>query len=437
MIPVDVDGPPIKHSPEYYRHPEVVSAYQRAAQRFAANLTGMPPPCAWENERGIVMAGGGLRYFPSVWVHLRLLRLLGCHLPVQVWYLGNGEMDPVMRRLLERPPLSVETVDARKVEAQYPCRILCGWELKPYATLYSPFREVLFLDADCGPVRSPCYLFSDLAYRQHGAVFWPDYDSWRLKPDIWEIFGIDWMLPHAHTEKAFESGQYLINKWCCWRELRMALWYAEHSDFTFEHVYGDKECFHLAWRLLRTPYAMPPHGPGWQTHTILQYDFQGRLLFQHRCQDKWRYDAGNMRCDLLAHEATCWHLLHELRRVWSGQLWFNPAPTSEEQRLIQELSGRRFLYRRVGYDERPLRLEADRKIGEGSAACERRWDVFLEHGRALLAICGDSEPTCILQEDRSRGVWTGRWLNHERMPIELIPLGEEYASASRTDGEPA
>jgi hypothetical protein len=31
------------------------------------------------------------------------------------------------------------------LEKDYPCRILCGWELKPYSTLHSPFNQVLFL----------------------------------------------------------------------------------------------------------------------------------------------------------------------------------------------------------------------------------------------------------------------------------------------------
>ena len=61
---------------------------------------------------------------------------------------------------------------------------------------------------------------------------------------MWTIFGMKWMVPWAQQEVAFESGQYLIDKTRCWRELRMAHWYAEHSDYVFRVVYGDKECFH-------------------------------------------------------------------------------------------------------------------------------------------------------------------------------------------------
>ncbi|MCS7022599.1 MAG: alpha-1,3-mannosyltransferase family protein [Gemmataceae bacterium] len=177
---------------------------------------------------------------------------------------------------------------------------MCGWELKPYATLYSPFAQVLFLDADNGPVRDPIYLRHP-QFDEHGAIFWPDCACWTLKPDVWQIFGMDWMVPQAQKEIAFESGQYLIDKTRCWRELRMALWYAEHSDYVFRVVYGDKECFHLARRFLGTEYAMGPHPPGWNQHTIVQYDFDGQVIFQHRCQDKWKLGGGNRRNNSLAN----------------------------------------------------------------------------------------------------------------------------------------
>jgi hypothetical protein len=162
--------------------------------------------------------------------------------------------------------------------------------LKPYATLHSPFAQVLFLDVDNGVVCDPTSPFDCDEYQRHGAVFWPDYACWTLKPGVWRVFGMmDMAEPEvAEHERAFESGQYLIDKRRCDRELSLSLFYAEHSDFTFQHVYGDKECFHLGWRRLGSDYAMPSAGPGWNVHTIVQFDFRGQILFQHRCQDKWR-----------------------------------------------------------------------------------------------------------------------------------------------------
>src|SRR5271170_6782235 len=37
--------------------------------------------------RGIVTAGGGLKYIPSLWVNINELRRVGYKLPVEIWYL--------------------------------------------------------------------------------------------------------------------------------------------------------------------------------------------------------------------------------------------------------------------------------------------------------------------------------------------------------------
>ncbi len=394
-----------------------VRAHQILVDRFIEDLK--PSRVVYPQQRGIVIAGGGLKYFPSVWVNVHLLRHFGCKLPIQLWYLGEGEIDPYMQRLLA--PLDVECVDARKLERELPCRILCGWELKLYATLHSPFEQVLFLDADNGVTCDPAYLFDLPEYLEHGAVFWPDYACWTLKPGVWKVFGmLDMAEPEvAQEERAFESGQYLINKRRCDSELRLALWYAEHSDFTFQHVYGDKECFHLAWRKLNTEYAMPKAGPGWNTHTIVQYDFRGQIIFQHRCQDKWRLGS-NRRVDSLANEELCFELVSQLARRWSGTLWQNEQPTVSEQATIDQLIDSRFLYRRVGHDERTIKLAHTRLISEGSAECERLWHINHVDEQPVLTLSRLDRPTCHLRCDLD-GIWRGSWLEHERMPIELIP----------------
>src|SRR5206468_3920334 len=41
--------------------------------------------------RGIVICGGGMKYFTNAWVCIKMLRRLGCRLPIQFWFLGRGE----------------------------------------------------------------------------------------------------------------------------------------------------------------------------------------------------------------------------------------------------------------------------------------------------------------------------------------------------------
>ncbi|MFN5915272.1 MAG: hypothetical protein ACK48K_00730 [Planctomycetota bacterium] len=142
-----------------------------------------------------------------------------------------------MKRLLE--PLGVECIDARQVEKDHPSRILCGWELKLYATLHSPFAQVLFLDADNGVVCDPTYLFDCEEYKRHGAIFWPDYACWTLKPGVWKVFGMmDMAEPEvAEHERAFESGQYLIDKRRCDRE-RPASFVHSFTKLNLTNVYA-------------------------------------------------------------------------------------------------------------------------------------------------------------------------------------------------------
>jgi hypothetical protein len=417
MIRLIESAPPGPWPSGWAAWPNVNEALRVMARRFADSLT--PGRHAYAEGRGIVIAGGGLKYFPSVWVGVHLIRHFGCTLPIQLWHLGKGEIDPYLRRLLK--PLGVECVDAREVEKEHPCRILCGWELKPFSTLHSPFEEVLFLDADCGPCRDVTEVFSWPEYLEKGAIFWPDYACWQLKRDVWEIFDIPEIAARWQSEVAFESGQYLINKTRCWSELRMALWYAEHSDFVFRVVYGDKECFHLGWRKLGSDYAMPSKAPGWNQHTIVQWDFRDQQMFNHRCQDKWKLGGGNRRNNSLANEELCFNFVADLRKRWDGVLWHNLDPTPAEQRVIAELVGRRFLYRRVGHDERPVLLEPAGRVGEGAAECERRWDVNIDDGATILTLSRLDRPTCHLQRNGD-GAWKGQWLEHERMPIEFIPL---------------
>src|SRR5256885_92491 len=56
--------------------------------------------------KGIVICGGGLKYFPCAWVCINRLRDFGCELPIELWYLGAREMTPTMQRLVE--PLGVD-----------------------------------------------------------------------------------------------------------------------------------------------------------------------------------------------------------------------------------------------------------------------------------------------------------------------------------------
>src|SRR5688572_28148007 len=218
-----------------------------------AYVKSIPPYPGHFHGRGIVICGGGSRYFANAWVCINMLRRFGCALPVQLWYLGEGEMNSRMEQLVR--PLGVQCVDAMKVRRSRPARILNGWELKPYAILNCPFQDVLYVDADNVPIVNPEFLFDTPQYAATGAVFWPDYGRLAHDRSIWKICAVEY-----RDEPEFESGQIIVDKARCWQSLMLTMWYNEHSDFYYRHIHGDKETFHMAFRTLQRPYAMPERG---------------------------------------------------------------------------------------------------------------------------------------------------------------------------------
>jgi len=259
--------------------------------------------------KGIVICAGG-HYFTSAWISIRLLRELGCRLPIEMWHLGRKEFNATMEALVR--PLGVECVDASRVRRQHPIRYLDGWELKSYAIVHSRFREVMLLDADNVATRNPEFLFEEPEYRRTGAVFWPDLDPLGSHQLIWVICGV-----RGRDEPAFESGQIVVDKLRCWRPLRLALWYNAHSSFFYYYIHGDKDTFHLAFRKLDVEYAMPPLLPVYDPPILYQHDFQGARLFQH--QKKWALKGRNRKHRDFQHQDACFKFLRELRRQWDGR----------------------------------------------------------------------------------------------------------------------
>jgi hypothetical protein len=273
----------------------------------------IPPFPGTFDGRGVVICCGGFAYFVNAWVCVRMLRWLGCTLPVQVWYRDREEMDDAMICLLDA--YDVECVDANRIRGEHPVRRLGGWELKPYAILHSPFSEVLLLDADNVPIIDPTFLFLTKQFRETGAVFWPDYPDQKPSAAAWAFCGIS-----EADDFVFETGQILVNKARCWDALSLTMWFNEHSDFYYQHFPGGRETFHVAFRKLRKLFSMPTRGAHALQGTVCQHDFRGRRIFQHRNADKWRLYHANRRSPGFRFERRCLAFVEELRSRWDGRI---------------------------------------------------------------------------------------------------------------------
>jgi ADP-heptose:LPS heptosyltransferase len=293
----------------YDDQPLTIHTAREALDKFIPTI---PPYPDQLSGRGIVICGGGLRYFTCAWVCIQMLRKLGCQLPIELWHFGEDEIDSEMKALVE--PFDVECVDAYAIIKKFPMRRIGGWQLKAYSIVHSKYQEVLFLDADNVPVKNPEFLFDTPQFKETGAIFWPDYGQFDKTRLIWKNCG----LTQPDTPE-FESGQIVVDKARCFRALRLSLWFNEHSDFYYQHLHGDKETFHLAFEKLGQPYTListPIHS---LFGTMCQHDFNGQRLFQHRNNDKWNLFLLNASVSDFWFESECRAFVEELRTRWDGR----------------------------------------------------------------------------------------------------------------------
>lgn len=375
----------------------------------------------YKYEKGVVIGAGGAKYFGCAIACVHVLRNLGCDLPVEFWYLDEYEMDNNMKYLCDL--LNIRYVNATKYaqENHLNPRILNGWELKPFATLHCSFQKVLYLDADNIPSINPNYLFDTNQFQTFGSIFWPDLPPMRRKewlpPIVWENIGLEYT-----NEVDFETGQYMIDKGKCYKELCVTMWMNEHSDWFYKFVYGDKSTFHLAWRKCGSDYGIPKRKAGWKHPCILQYDFDGKLVFQHACQGKELMFSGSGPTNHINH-----HLIKEAHNIrskyWSGVIYSWDEMNDEEKKIANSLIGK-YKYTRVNLDSRNLKLDNNGHITEGGAKCERRWSVRLIDNVPTIVVIGaahkDSEIAMFFAKDDGSGKkFEGQWTAFEKCPIVL------------------
>jgi alpha 1,2-mannosyltransferase len=270
----------------------VLEKYRKLENEFLEILEPYPKT---HSGRGIVTACGSKDCFCiGAYVQIRLLRKFGCSLPVEVWKF-EWEKDAKWDDLFN----SLEGVEVRYYNDDIANVERRGWTLKPYAIRESKFKEVMFLDSDVAPTKNPEYLFEYDLYKERGAIFWSDTcrTHIKVKPTaensskygFWHMAGV----PEIN-EREFESGQIVINKEKCWKQINLTCHYNNLADFYYSLFLGDKETFHLAWRRSKkdfvffdkTDHVDVPGGK-----FFWQYDMNGELIFQHRSGNKFEFQS--------------------------------------------------------------------------------------------------------------------------------------------------
>ncbi len=358
-----------------------------------------PYPAERYTGRGVVTCAGGSRYFTCAWVLIWVLRrVLHSSLPIQVWHAGRSEMSEGMQLILEEE--GVEVVDADIVVADRPGRVCGGWPLKPYAIAQSRFREVLFLDADAVPLADPEAAFEWEAYRRGGLLLWPDVLDITRENPVWSALGLE----AADTISA-ESSVLAIDKARAWDVLDVAVLLNEHWEELYELIYGDKDSYLLAGRLLGRPVALVASRPFQLGDDLVQRDERGEPFVHHRTGSKWNLSGANQPVADPEIDAACQVALAELRRRWTGAVFHAPARSATARAVERELiDARRFQYS-VSGQARTLELLSGGRIGEGRGPCEQHWAVVGDREPALQ-LFSDVRLTVGLRPDPD-GTWRG------------------------------
>lgn len=121
--------------------------------------------------RGIVLTAGNDQV-AYLLTQIPILRSLGCNLPVEVMYVGDGDLNRDSRQDLEE----LEGVVTRDISAMIHTRgwNVASWAAKPFAILLSSFREAIFIDADSFFFVNPEVMFEYPEYIKTGALFFRD-----------------------------------------------------------------------------------------------------------------------------------------------------------------------------------------------------------------------------------------------------------------------
>ncbi|MBL8824883.1 MAG: hypothetical protein JNJ77_20015 [Planctomycetia bacterium] len=270
----------------WWAQPETQQAFRNVLKEKISENNESP---GYFQGRGVVILGGGERYGVGVYVATKMLRHHGWKEGIQIWHRGVSE--PLPAGIFEQ--LGAELIDANQFRESHPCRRWgmdkwgdpdnrwLSWGLKSYAVLHSPFREVLYLDADAYPVAPIDRLFDNRA----GTLVW--YDLPGMASNLrWDVYGIT-----PDSGRGWQGGQWLIDKSKCWKALNLYRWLDDWSDYTYRYGYGDQDNLRLAWQATSTPHhAYTFRGQEVFTQPFMgclrAWDDQGGFVIQHRITDK-------------------------------------------------------------------------------------------------------------------------------------------------------
>ncbi|KAJ3012946.1 hypothetical protein HKX48_005996 [Thoreauomyces humboldtii] len=231
--------------------------------------------------RGIVMTTGNehTRFAVNT---IRMLRDLGCTLPIQIFYADDDDLHVRNRAVLGALP-DVELVDlstlldihAASQNGEPITRL--GWAMKPFAMLASRFREVILIDADLLFLQKPEVMLDYPLYKDTGVLLFRDRTLGAGSPTLSALMeelmeGLP-MSAYYHKEGRAgrwlsghegESGVIVFDKHRNFHSLLMAckMNSGPYQRDLYSIIHGDKETYWMAQEMLDLPYSWAPGAGG-------------------------------------------------------------------------------------------------------------------------------------------------------------------------------
>jgi len=220
--------------------------------------------------RGIVICTGSYHYRFAKSTIDTLRNIIKTNLPIEIFYVGESDLSEAHRKDLE----SYDHVFCTDVTKFFDNDIIFiqGWAVKPFSILASRFEEVILIDADATYIRDPALWFDDEEYQKTGALFFKDRTLYP-GPHGGSAWLHEWMVDPSDYAKnsrfynelsshEMESSTVVINKskrflgileTCKFNERKI------RDRVVYQHVFGDKETYWMAFDMAREPYSVIPH----------------------------------------------------------------------------------------------------------------------------------------------------------------------------------
>ncbi|KAF8952225.1 hypothetical protein BGZ46_003617 [Entomortierella lignicola] len=226
-------------------------------------------------NRGIVMCVGNKHSVYARTTVKALREVLQSKLPIEIFYVGDEDLSKENQEWFEQfQDLTLVDITTKLDQSQLQ---ISGPIIKPFAMLFSQFREVILMDADAYFLEDPAVLFEDGGYKEVGTVFFYDRTVPNKTAGVNKRAWLDAYLPsvsnHPSKTRWFrskgdqdqDSGVVVLNKNIHFLGL-LAICkmndVLERNQATYRATWGEKESFWIGMEMIQERYSFVRFGGG-------------------------------------------------------------------------------------------------------------------------------------------------------------------------------